>query len=190
MPVSSQRLFQSCVGGLPGRLCEEEGIHYHFRHSADGHMLVFGDDQTGFPRLAPTGFDQGNGMVADDPVIKRFAVRLEARTSRVSRRDYDHNKARLLLAEDLGLGVVQGWPKGHIPAGEEQIFIHAQRDWDQNVQRDQKIRVGNERHERIEANRYTENLAEEHHTTHGDRKTEIKADDHLTVGTSQHIKLG
>lgn len=75
-------------------------------------------------------------------------------------------------------------------AGEEQIFIHAQRDWDQNVQRDQKIRVGNERHERIEANRYTENLAEEHHTTHGDRKTEIKADDHLTVGTSQHIKLG
>src|SRR5690606_19484525 len=37
-------------------------------------------------------------------------------------------------------------------AGEEQIFIHAQRDWDQNIQHDQKIRVGNERHERIEAN--------------------------------------
>jgi len=409
------------------RLCEEEGIHYHFRHSADGHMLVFGDDQTGFPRLAPTGFDQGNGMVADDPVIKRFAVRLEARTSRVSRRDYDHNKARLLLESDArseqlpdledydypgrfsdrergkqlarrslerhrsdyrlaagesdqitlrtghfleleghpqqdwnnlwlltGIehegkqpqvleesvtsdtdkadGFTQGYrnrftatpwdvafrpalnhpkpkvlgqqtavvtgPKGEeihcdeqgrikvqfhwdregqaddktscwlrvasswagnnwgslvIPrigmevlvsflegdpdqplvsgclynsahpvpyslpehktrslfkslsspggngfnelriedkAGEEQIFIHAQRDWDQNVQRDQKIRVGNERHERIEANRYTENLAEEHHTAHGDRKTEIKADDHLTVATSQHVKLG
>ncbi|PRB82258.1 type VI secretion system tip protein VgrG, partial [Pseudomonas sp. MYb185] len=75
-------------------------------------------------------------------------------------------------------------------AGEEQIFIHAQRDWDQNIQHDQKIRVGNERHERIEANRYTENLAEEHHTTHGDRKTEVKADDHLTVGNNQHIKLG
>ncbi|MGN5518347.1 hypothetical protein VF673_05610 [Halopseudomonas sp. Lyrl_26] len=27
-----------------------------------------------FPRLAPTGFDQGNGMVADEPVIKRFGV--------------------------------------------------------------------------------------------------------------------
>uniref|UniRef100_UPI00272D14B7 type VI secretion system tip protein TssI/VgrG n=1 Tax=Pseudomonas sp. TaxID=306 RepID=UPI00272D14B7 len=75
-------------------------------------------------------------------------------------------------------------------AGEEQIFIHAQRDWDQNIQHDQKIRVGNERHERIEANRYTENLAEEHHTTHGDRKTEIKADDHLTVSGSQHVRLG
>src|SRR5690554_3081208 len=79
------------------RLCEEEGIHYHFRHSPDGHHLVFGDDQTVFPRLAPTGFDQGNGMVADEPVIKRFGVRLETRTSRVTRRDYDHQKARLLL---------------------------------------------------------------------------------------------
>ncbi|WP_188635912.1 type VI secretion system tip protein TssI/VgrG, partial [Halopseudomonas pertucinogena] len=75
-------------------------------------------------------------------------------------------------------------------AGEEQIFIHAQRDWDQNIQHDQTIRVGNERHERIEANRYTENLAEEHHTTHADRKTEIRADDHLTVAHNQHIKLG
>src|SRR5690554_6466794 len=79
------------------RLCEEEGIHYHFRHSPDGHHLVFGDDQTVFPRLAPTGFDQGNGMVADEPVIKRFGVRLETRTSRVTRRDYDHQMARLLL---------------------------------------------------------------------------------------------
>src|SRR5690606_27723324 len=57
--------------------------------------LVFGDDQTVFPRLAPTGFDQGNGMVADEPVIKRVGVRLETRTSRVTRRDYDHQKARL-----------------------------------------------------------------------------------------------
>src|SRR5690606_21590858 len=74
-------------------------------------------------------------------------------------------------------------------AGEEQIFIHAQRDWDQNIRHDQRIRVGNERHERIEANRYTENLAEEHHRTHADRRTEIKADDHMTVGGTCHIQL-
>ena len=425
------------------RLCEEEGIHYHFRHSPDGHLLVFGDDQTVFPRLDPVSFDQGNGMVADEPVIKRFGVRLETRTSRVTRRDYDPNKARLQLesqarAEQLPdledydypgrftdrsrgkhlaqrslerhrsdyhqatahsdqptlrsghflelqghprtswndlwlitelhhegkqpqvleesvthpsgplwfspsplagegwgegekaftqgyrnhftatpwatpyrpspthpkpkvlgtqtatvtgpegeeihcdphgrikvqfhwdregqadantscwLRVASNWAGNHwgsvtIPrigmevlvsflegdpdqplvsgclynsahpvpyelpehktrsvfkslsspggngfnelriedrAGEEQIFIHAQRDWDQNIQHDQKIRVGNERHERIEANRYTENLAEEHHTTHADRRTEIKADDHLTVAHNQHIKLG
>ena len=423
------------------RLCEEEGIHYHFRHSADGHLLVFGDDQTGFPRLEPTGFEQGNGLVADEPVVKRFGLRLETRTSRVTRRDYDHHKARLLLESearseqlpdledyaypgqftdrsrgkhlarrtlerhrsdyrqahghsdqptlrsghflelqghpraswnDLWLLTEvhhhgkqpqvleesitnpsgshaltpsplagEGWGEGeftqgyrnhftttpwdipHRPAlqhkkpkllgsqtatvtgpenedihcdaqgrikvqfhwdregqadahtscwlrvasswagnqwgslsiprigmevlvsflegdpdqplvsgclynsahevpyalpehktrslfksqsspggegfnelriedkaGEEQIFIHAQRDWDQNIQHDQRLRVGHERHERIEANRYTENLAEEHHSTHGDRKTEIKADDHLTIAGNQHIKLG
>ncbi|AQZ95374.1 type IV secretion protein Rhs [Halopseudomonas phragmitis] len=409
------------------RLCEEEGIHYHFRHSPDGHLLVFGDDQTGFPRLEPTGFDQGNGMVADDPVVKRFGLRLETRSSRVSRRDYDHQKARLLLESEArsehlpdledydypgrftdrergkqlarralerhrsdyrqasgdsdqpslrsghfleleghptqswndlwlitaihhqgkqpqvleesvtsdsdndddftqgyrnhftatpwdsawrpalnhpkpkvlgqqtavvtgpegeeihcdneGRVKVQfhwdregqadantscwlrvasswagnGWGAVTIPrvgmevlvsflegdpdqplvsgclynsahpvpyelpehktrslfkslsspggngfnelriedkAGQEQIFIHAQRDWDQDIEHDQKIRVGHERHERIEANRYSENLAEEHHTTHADRKTEIKADDHLTVASSQHVKLG
>ena len=437
------------------RLCEEEGIHYHFRHSADGHLLVFGDDQTGFPRLEPTSFDQGNGMVADEPVVKRFGLRLETRPSRVTRRDYDHHKARLLLESearseqlpdledyaypgqftdrlrgkhlarrtlerhrsdyrqahghsdqptlrsghflelqghpraswnDLWLLTEvhhhgkqpqvleesitdsagtntsgqhrfapsplegEGWGEGekawreedptftqgyrnhftttpwdipHRPAlqhknpkllgsqtatvtgpenedihcdaqgrikvqfhwdregqadahtscwlrvasswagnqwgslsiprigmevlvsflegdpdqplvsgclynsahpvpyelpehktrslfksqsspggegfnelriedkaGEEQIFIHAQRDWEQTIQHDQRIRVGHERHERIEANRYTENLAEEHHSTHGDRKTEIKADDHLTIAGNQHIKTG
>ncbi|MDB5979588.1 MAG: rhs element Vgr protein [Pseudomonas sp.] len=32
------------------RLCEEEGIHYHFQHSERGHVLVFGDAQGGFRR--------------------------------------------------------------------------------------------------------------------------------------------
>src|SRR5690606_1903404 len=30
----------------------------------------------------------------------------------------------------------------------------------------------------------------EHHLTHGNRLTELKADDHLTVGGSQHLRLG
>ncbi|WP_277422799.1 contractile injection system protein, VgrG/Pvc8 family, partial [Pseudomonas viridiflava] len=40
------------------RLCEEEGIHFHFQHSASGHTLVFGDDQTVFPKLAPVSYQQ------------------------------------------------------------------------------------------------------------------------------------
>ena len=79
------------------RLCEEEDIHYHFQHSADGHVLCFGDDQTVFPKLAPVSFQQGSGLVADRPVIKRFAMRVETRTSRVTRRDYDFEKPRLLM---------------------------------------------------------------------------------------------
>ncbi|AVO53315.1 type VI secretion system tip protein TssI/VgrG [Ectopseudomonas mendocina] len=409
------------------RLCEEEGIHYHFQHSNEGHVLTFGDDQTAFPRLAPLAYQQDTGLVADDPVIKHFGVRVETRTSQVTRRDYDFEKPRLqleakaegdaqpkledydypgrytdrergkhlakralerhrhdfelaqgdgdsptlvsghfldlsehprqewnqlwLLTEVLhegkqpqvleesvtsdtqpADGFTQGYrnrftatpwdvpyrpslahPKPRIlgsqsavvtgPAGEEihcdqygrvkvqffwdregqadektscwlrvssswagdrygaitiprigmevlvtflegdpdqplvtgclyhaehvvpyelpanktrsvfktlsspggggynelriedrkgveQIYVHAQRDWDENIEHDQKIRVGNERHDTVEANAYSHFKAEEHRTTHGDRKTEIKANDHVTVGDSQHIKLG
>ena len=428
------------------RLCEEEGIHYHFQHSAAGHALVFGDDQTVFPRLAATTYQQDSGLVADQPVIKRFGLRLETRTSRVTRRDYDFEKPRLtmetafysdfqpdledydypgrftertrgkhlsqralerhrhdyelaegesdqprlasghflplgehprsdwnqlwLLTEVLHEGKQpqvleesitnvpahhglapsplwgEGWGEGalassdfqqgyrnhftatpwdipfrpalkhpkpkvlgsqtavvtgpadeeihcdeygrvrvqfhwdregqaddktscwlrvssswagdryggiaiprvgmevlvtflegdpdqplvtgclyhkehqvpyDLPAnktrtvfktlsspggggynelriedrkGAEQIYIHAQRDWDENIEHDQKIRVGHERHDTVEANSYSEFKAEEHRTTHADRKTEIRANDHLSVGNSQHLKIG
>jgi len=409
------------------RLCEEEGIHYHFQHGASGHVLVFGDDQTVFPRLGATAYQQDSGLVADQPVIKRFGLRLETRTSRVTRRDYDFEKPRLtmeaafhsdfqpdledydypgrfterargkhlsqralerhrhdyelaegesdqprlvsghflpltehprsdwnqlwLLTEvlhegkqpqvleesvtshvDSGDGFVQGYrnhfsatpwaipfrpalchPKPKVlgsqtavvtgPAGEEihcdeygrvkvqfhwdrhgqaddktscwlrvssswagdryggiaiprvgmevlvtflegdpdqplvtgclyhkehqvpydlpanktrtvfktlsspggggynelriedrkgaeQIYIHAQRDWDENIEHDQKIRVGHERHDTVETNSYSELKAEEHLIVAGDRKVEIKPDDHLAVGQTQHIKLG
>jgi type VI secretion system secreted protein VgrG len=414
------------------RLCEEEGIHYHFQHDAKGHKLVFGDDQTVFPKLGqPTAYVQGSGMVADEPVIKGFTLRLETRTNRTTRRDYDFEKPRLqlesaykpdgksdepdledydypgrfterargkllsqralerhradyqqaeghgdqttlvsghfleisdhprtewndlwLLTEVIHEGkqpqvleesvtsdttankddfhqgyrnrfLATPWdvfyrpallhpkprvlgsqtaqvtgPKGEeihcdpygrvkvqfhwdregladdktscwlrvssswagdrygaiaiprigmevlvtflegdpdqplvtgclyhkenqvpyaLPAnktrsvfktlsspggggfnelriedkkGAEQIFIHAQRDWDENIEHDQKIRVGNERHDTVIKNTYTELKAEEHRTTIADRKVETRMDDHLTIGQNQHIKLG
>jgi type VI secretion system secreted protein VgrG len=414
------------------RLCEEEGVHYHFQHSTSGHVLVFGDGQTAFPILGqPTAYVQGSGMVADEPVIKNFNVRLATRTGRVTRRDYDfekpnlqleaackphgditgpdledydypgrfltraranllsqraierhradyqqaegrgdqttllsghflklsdhprqewndlwlltrlthegkqpqvleesvtsdtgtrkddfhqgyrnrflatpwdvfyrpalkHPKPRVLgsqtavvtgpkgeeihcdqygrvkvqffwdregLADDktsCWLRVSSGWAGDRyggiaiprigmevlvtflegdpdqplisgclyhranpvpypLPAnktrtvfktlsspggsgfnelriedkkGAEQIFLHAQRDWDENIENDQKIRVGNERHDTVEKNTYTELKAEEHRTTHADRKVEVRMDDHLTVAQNQHVKLG
>lgn len=80
------------------RLSREEGIHYHFQHCEDAHLLVFGDDQTVFPQLGkPTAYVQGSGMVADEPVIKHFNLRFEARTSRTTRRDYNFEKASFLV---------------------------------------------------------------------------------------------
>ncbi|NUU38171.1 type VI secretion system tip protein TssI/VgrG [Pseudomonas sp. C2B4] len=411
------------------RLCEEEGIHYHFQHSPQAHRLVFGDHQSVFLKLGrPTAYLPDSGMVADEPVIKTFKLRLETRTGRVTRRDYDFEKPRLLLEtackpsgernepdledydypgrflhrtrgkvlsqrtlerhradyrqaegrsdqtrlisghllelaehprrewNDLWLltdivhegkqpqvleesttsdtqddfpqgyrnrffatpwdvfyrpalkhpkprvlgsqtALVTGpqgeeihcdqygrvkvqfhWDRegqaddktscwlrvssswaGHryggisiprvgmevlvtflegdpdqplvtgclyhkenqvpypLPAnktrsvfktlsspggggfnelriedkkGAEQIFLHAQRDWDENIERNQTLRVGNERHDTVEKNTYTELLAEEHRTTHADRKVEVRMDDHLTVAQSQHVKLG
>ncbi|MGE8495990.1 MAG: type VI secretion system tip protein TssI/VgrG [Pseudomonas sp.] len=80
------------------RLCEEEGIHYHFQHSAEGHVLVFGDEQSVFAKLGrPTAYIQDSGMTADEPVIKRLKLRLETRTRSITRRDYDFEQPRLLL---------------------------------------------------------------------------------------------
>jgi type VI secretion system secreted protein VgrG len=74
--------------------------------------------------------------------------------------------------------------------GAEQIFLHAQRDWNKNIEHDQQIRVGNERHDTVEQNTCTELKAEEHRITHADRKVEVRMDDHLTIAKNQHIKVG
>jgi type VI secretion system secreted protein VgrG len=74
--------------------------------------------------------------------------------------------------------------------GAEQIYLHAQRDWDENIEHDQKIRVGNQRHDTVEANSYSQFQAEEHRTTHLERKVEVRANDHLTVADKQHLKIG
>jgi len=101
------------------------------------------------------------------------------------------NKTRTLLKTDSSPGG-GGYNELRIEdrKGQEQIYVHAQRDWDENIEHDQKIRVGNQRHDRVEGSVYSEFFGEQHHTLHKDRKTELKLDDHLTVGNEQHIKLG
>ncbi|SCZ30024.1 MULTISPECIES: type VI secretion system tip protein VgrG [Pseudomonas] len=95
------------------RLCEEEGLHFHFQHSRDGHLLVFGDDQSAFPTpAAPTAYAQGSGMVAETAVIDRFNVRLETRTTHVSRRDYHFEKPTVQLdaeAKETRLPVLEDY---------------------------------------------------------------------------------
>ncbi len=98
------------------RLCAEQGIHYHFQHSPEGHLLVFGDDQTVFAQAEqPTPYMPGSGMVAQTPAIKRFAVQLATATTAVNLRDYDFGKPRLALesaasGEQLPMLEQQGYP--------------------------------------------------------------------------------
>lgn len=74
--------------------------------------------------------------------------------------------------------------------GQEQIYLHAQRDWEQHIRRDQHLFVGNERHDTVQANSYSEFKADVHDIIHADRKVEVRANDHLTVTNEQHLKLG
>ncbi|MBV7515939.1 contractile injection system protein, VgrG/Pvc8 family, partial [Pseudomonas sp. PDM25] len=79
------------------RLCSEEGIAWHHQHSPDGHQLVFTDDQTYFPTLEATPYQQASGMAADHPVISQFSQRFSTRTSTVTLRGYDFNRPSRLL---------------------------------------------------------------------------------------------
>lgn len=72
------------------RLCEEEGIAYHFEFSEDNHLMIFTDAQPFFPSLAQAiHYLSDSGMVADKPVIRSFNVNLSSRTQTVTWRDYD-----------------------------------------------------------------------------------------------------
>ena len=79
------------------RLCAEDGIAWHHQHSPEHHLLVFTDDQVFFPTLGATPYRQDTGMVAEHPVVNRFAMGFNTRTSTVTRRDYDLKRPSLLL---------------------------------------------------------------------------------------------
>ena len=79
------------------RLCAEDGIAWHHQHSPESHLLVFTDDQVFLPTLGATPYRQGAGMVAEHPVVHRFAMGFSTRTSTVTRRDYDLKRPSLLL---------------------------------------------------------------------------------------------
>lgn len=83
-------------------------------------------------------------------------------------------------------------------AGEEQIFVQAQKDFDQltknnhtiEVKNNSHLQVQNEHSETIVKNRYTKNCAEEHHLTQLDRKTQILQNDYKEVALSEHTTVG
>lgn len=71
------------------RLCQEDGVHYHFEHSAKEHRLVFADHQMHFRSLAqPVRFCEDSGMVAGEPLIKRFDLQVQNSVSHAELRDY------------------------------------------------------------------------------------------------------
>ena len=79
------------------RLCAEEGIAWHHQHSVDGHLLVFTDDQTFFPKLGKTPYQQDSGMVAEHPVVSQFSTRFRTRPSTNTHRHYDLKRPTRLL---------------------------------------------------------------------------------------------
>ncbi|MGS0739635.1 type VI secretion system tip protein TssI/VgrG [Pseudomonas sp. GG8] len=73
--------------------------------------------------------------------------------------------------------------------GKERIYLHAQRDFLTLARNDHTLEVDNEQHTTIKANAYSEYHAEEHHTTHGLRKTQLNADDSLNIAGSSYTQV-
>ncbi len=59
------------------RLCAEEGIHYHFQHSREAHLLVFADHQGAFRRTRRARFADETG-----PSVQDLCVTLPDRANR------------------------------------------------------------------------------------------------------------
>ncbi|WP_426235271.1 type VI secretion system Vgr family protein [Pseudomonas sp. TWP3-2] len=59
------------------RLCEEEGIHYHFEHQPDGHVVVFADDSLSLPQQ-PTSIGFSNENDAPSPTVSALFQRHKA----------------------------------------------------------------------------------------------------------------
>ncbi len=85
------------------RLCEEEGIHFHFQHSPDEHLLVFADDPIQLPVLKPAvAYVQSSGQVAETSVINRFNVRLATRSGKASHQTYHFQLPQVDLLSSAG----------------------------------------------------------------------------------------
>jgi type VI secretion system secreted protein VgrG len=68
----------------------------------------------------------------------------------------------------------------------EEIYVHAQKDVNIYVKNDWKEHILHDKHETIDASRYTHIKGEEHLLIEKDRKTELKEKDHFTVHNDSH----
>ena len=74
--------------------------------------------------------------------------------------------------------------------GQELIYLHAQRDFEQHIKHDSRVQIDGQREETITGNSISVLEAEDQRTVTADRKVQIKGNDHLQVATSQHTRVG
>ena len=87
------------------RLCEEEGIHYHFEHRPDGHVVVFADDNLSLPQ---------------EPLAVPFAVTDDTPSPRISTLLQRHDATPVMAAPGIrnrGQAVISADAANHpVPA--------------------------------------------------------------------------
>jgi type VI secretion system VgrG family protein len=73
-------------------------------------------------------------------------------------------------------------------AGQEQIWLHAQKDLELLTHNDRTEEIGHDSHLTVHRNRVSEIHADDHLTVRGQRHLKVDGDDHLIVGATRHEK--
>ena len=74
-------------------------------------------------------------------------------------------------------------------AGEEEIYLHAEKDVNIHVKNDWKEHILRDRHRTVDRHVYVLTERETHETLDGERKTELHANDNLTVHAASHTAI-
>ncbi|CAK7022816.1 MAG: Actin cross-linking toxin VgrG1 [Desulfovibrio sp.] len=74
-------------------------------------------------------------------------------------------------------------------AGEEEIYLRAEKDVNTYTKNDWKDHILHDKHETVDNFRYTHVKKETHETLGGQRKTELFANDNITIHADSHMKV-
>ncbi|PCF94518.1 type VI secretion system Vgr family protein [Vreelandella nigrificans] len=75
-------------------------------------------------------------------------------------------------------------------AGEEQIWLHAQKDLELLTLNDRTEEIRNDSHLKVHNDRISQVGNDDHHSVHGNRHTQVDGDDHLVIDGTRHEKIG
>jgi type VI secretion system secreted protein VgrG len=100
------------------------------------------------------------------------------------------NKTRTVLRTETHQGEGFNELRFEDQAGQEEIYIHGQKDLNVLIQNDAAWHIKHDQHTDIDNQRVTRIKANDHLTVEGEKRDHIKADYSLTVDTSMHQKLG
>ncbi|MFM5758207.1 type VI secretion system Vgr family protein [Aeromonas hydrophila] len=100
------------------------------------------------------------------------------------------NKTRTVLRTETHQGKGFNELRFEDQAGQEEIYIHGQKDLNVLIENDAAWHIKHDQHTDIDNERVTRIKANDHLTVEGEKRDQIKADYSLTVDASLHQKLG
>ncbi|MCF5839327.1 type VI secretion system Vgr family protein [Aeromonas veronii] len=100
------------------------------------------------------------------------------------------NKTRTVLRTETHQGEGFNELRFEDQAGQEEIYIHGQKDLNVLIENDAAWHIKHDQHTDIDNERVTRIKANDHLTVEGEKRDHIKADYSLTVDASMHQKLG